>query len=85
MRDNLGAFGVKRPKLEHRRLIPGALDFCRRKFEAQVPFDREFRLDDERLYCVELVEKAFRSQGLPLSEPVQIGAWKNLGSSRSPP
>ena len=48
-------------------------------FEAQVPFDRGFKLDDERLYCVELVEKAFRSAGLPLSEPVRIGDWKNLG------
>ena len=48
-------------------------------FEAKVPFDRGFRPDDDRLYCTELVEKAFRSAGLPLSEPVQIGDWKNLG------
>ena len=48
-------------------------------FEAQVPFDRGFKLDDARLYCVELVEKAFRSTGLPLSDPVRIGDWKNLG------
>ena len=50
-----------------------------RAFEAQIPFDRGFKLDDDRLYCAELVEKAFRSAGLPLSEPVPIGDWKNLG------
>lgn len=76
--DNIGAFGVKRLKPEQRRHIPSALAFCQRVFEAQVPFDPAFRLDDERLYCVELVEKAFRAAGLPLSEPVRIGDWKNL-------
>ena len=79
MQDNIGAFGVKRLKPERRGHIPGALVYCRRVFEAQIPFDRGFKLDDDRLYCVELVEKAFRSAGLPLSEPVQIGDWKNLG------
>jgi hypothetical protein len=79
VQDNIGAFGVKRLKPERRVHISGALAFCRRVFEAQVPFDRGFRLDDDRLYCAELVEKAFRSTGLPLSEPVRIGDWKNLG------
>jgi hypothetical protein len=78
MRDNVGAFGVKRLKLEKQSHIANALKYCRRMFEAQPPFDREFRLDDAKLYCVEFVEKAFRSQGLPLSEPVRIGDWKNL-------
>ena len=79
MQDNIGAFGVKRLKPEQRNHIPGALVYCRRVFEAQVPFDRGFKLDDDRLYCVELVEKSFRAAGLPLSEPVRIGDWKNLG------
>ena len=32
------------------------------------------------MYCLELVEKAFRSQGLALSEPVRIGDWEYLAS-----
>jgi hypothetical protein len=52
--------------------------YCRSKFEQQVPFDNEFRLDDAAFYCVELTEKAFRSQGLVLSEPVAIGNWEHL-------
>jgi hypothetical protein len=38
------------------------------------------RPDDAALYCVELTEKAFRSQGLMLSQPVRIGDWEYLGS-----
>ena len=78
MLDCLGPFGVKRLKPDHRRLIPGVLGFCRKMFEKQVPFDYEFLIDDSKLYCVELTEKAFRSQGLALSKPVRIGDWENL-------
>ena len=78
MLDSIGAFGVKRLKANLRGHIAGILGFCRKAFEQQVPFDDEFRLDDSKLYCVELTEKAFRSQGLALSEPVRIGDWENL-------
>ena len=78
MLDCVGSFGVKRLKPEHRHRIPGVIAYCRSKFEEQVPFDYEFRLDDAALYCVELTEKAFRSQGLVLSQPVPIGDWENL-------
>jgi hypothetical protein len=80
MLDCIGAMGVKRLKPEHRHRIPGVLDYCRSKFEQRVPFDYEFRPDDDALYCVELTEKAFRSQGLVLSQPVQIGDWEHLNN-----
>src|SRR5262249_27174748 len=72
--------GVKRLKPEHRHHIPGVIGYCRKVFEQEVPFDFEFRLDDSALYCLELTEKAFRSQGLKLSEPVRIGDWEFLTS-----
>jgi hypothetical protein len=78
MLDCVGSLGVKRLKAEHRRHIPGVIGYCRKIFEQQVPFDYEFRLDDAALYCLELTEKAFRSQGLTLSEPVRIGDWEHL-------
>src|SRR5262249_12007604 len=65
---------------EHRHHISGVLGYCRTGFEQQVPFDFEFRMDDSALYCLELTEKAFRSQGLYLSEPVRFGDWANLSS-----
>jgi hypothetical protein len=80
MLDCVGAFGVKRLKLEHRDRIPGVLEFCRSSFDRQIPFDFGFRMDDQSFYCLELTEKAFRSQGLALSEPVRIGDWQNLPS-----
>ena len=80
MLDCVGAWGVKRLKPEYRRRIPGVIGYCRAKFEQQVPFDYGFQPDDTALYCVELTEKAFRSQGLELSEPVRIGDWEHLDS-----
>src|SRR4029450_13481559 len=64
MLDCVGALGVKRLNAVHRDRIPGVIGSCRAKFEQQVPFDFGFRPDDAALYCVELTEKAFRSQGL---------------------
>lgn len=80
MIDCVGPMGVKRLKPEHRRHIPGVMAYCRTIFERQVPFDFEFRMDDSAFYCLELTEKAFRSQGLKLSEPVLIGDWEHLTS-----
>jgi hypothetical protein len=79
MLDCVGAMGVKRLKPKYRDHIPRVIGFCRATFQRQVPFDYEFRPDDAALYCVELTEKAFRSQGLALSEPVRIGDWEFLG------
>jgi hypothetical protein len=72
--------GVKRLKPEHRRHISSVIGYCRKVFEQQVPFDYEFRMDDAVFYCVEMTEKAFRSQGLTLSDPVRIGDWEHLGN-----
>jgi hypothetical protein len=80
MLECVGPMGVKRLKPAHRDRIPGVIDYCRRIFEQDVPFDFGFRLDDSSFYCLELTEKAFRSQGLALSQPVRIGDWERLTS-----
>jgi hypothetical protein len=80
MLDCVGALGVKRLKPEHRERIAGVIDYCRAAFERQVPFDYGFRMEDDSLYCLELTEKAYRSQGLALSEPIRIGDWEYLSS-----
>lgn len=71
--DNVGPIGVKRLKPRWRSRIPSVLSYCRRVFEEQVPFDFELGEDDSALYCVEMTEKAFRSAGLTLSEPILLG------------
>ena len=79
MIDCVGSMGIKRLKPEHRRHIQGVIGYCRKVYDEQVPFDYEFRMDDSKLYCLEMTEKAFRSQGLMLSESVRIGDWEQLG------
>jgi hypothetical protein len=71
--DNVGNFGVRRLKPEYRSAIPKVLDYLHKVFREQPPFDYELGLDDSKLYCVEMTEKAYRYAGLPLSEPVKIG------------
>jgi hypothetical protein len=78
MLDCVGSLGVKRLKPQHRHHIPGVIDFCAKILERQPPFHFQFGLDDATLYCLELTEKAFRSQGLILSQPVRIGDWERL-------
>jgi Permuted papain-like amidase enzyme, YaeF/YiiX, C92 family len=78
MLECVGTMGVKRLKSEYRRHIPDVIKYCRRLYDLQVPFDYEFRLDDDAFYCLEMTEKAFRSQGMVLSQPVRIGDWENL-------
>jgi hypothetical protein len=76
--DNVGTIGVKRLRADWRKHIGGVIDFCRKVYEDQVPFDYEFSLDDSKLYCLEMTEKAFRSQGLQLSESVRLGDMESL-------
>ncbi len=75
--DNVGPFGVKRVRPGMQSHADEAVRFCRRAFEQQVPFDYALELDDRALYCVEMTEKAYRSSGLVLSEPVRLGDMEN--------
>jgi Permuted papain-like amidase enzyme, YaeF/YiiX, C92 family len=75
--DNAGPIGVKRLRADQRLHIPSILTWCRKVFADQVPFDYELGLDDTALYCVEMTEKAFRSQGLVLSAPIRLGDMEN--------
>jgi Permuted papain-like amidase enzyme, YaeF/YiiX, C92 family len=76
--DNAGPFGVKRVRPELAAHAAAAVRFCRAAFERQVPFDYELSLDDRAFYCVEMTEKAYRSSGLPLSEPIRLGDMENM-------
>lgn len=63
---------VKRLQPEHQRFVPSAIAYCRQAYDSQIGFDEDFQLNNDRLYCTELVELAFRHAGLPLSEPIRI-------------
>ena len=63
---------IKRLRPEFRCCIPKAIAYCDDVYQKQVPFDDALDPDDRRLYCSEMVEKAYRSAGLVLSDPIPI-------------
>ena len=76
--DNFGPFGVKRARPEDQQYTSKAIAYCRDLFARQVPFDYDLGLDSEAFYCVEMTEKAYRTNGMPLSEPVRLGDMENI-------
>jgi hypothetical protein len=70
--DTVGDFAVRRPGPAIQKSVPRALAYCRDVYRRQVPFDRGFAMGDDRLYCIELTERAYRSAGVTLSEPIRI-------------
>jgi hypothetical protein len=75
---------VKRLRPEYRDRIPAALAYCRQVYESGVPFDQSFQLGNDRLYCSELIEIAFRKAGLPLSATVRIDQLPGYAKLRAP-
>lgn len=67
-----GTLTVLRVRPPFQNCIPAALAYCEDAWLRQVPFDSAMRLDDYRLYCTEMIEKAYRSAGLALSDPLPI-------------
>jgi hypothetical protein len=67
-----GTLAIKRLKEPYRGCIPQALTYCEEAWHRQPPFDSALKLDDDRLYCSEMIEKAFRSAGLALSDPITV-------------
>ena len=76
--DNAGPFAVKGVRAEDQRYTTKAIAYCRELFARQVPFDYDLGIDDQAFYCVEMTEKAYRCNGMPLSEPVRLGDMENI-------
>ena len=79
MLDCVGAMGVKRLKQEYRHHIPGVIQYCRSKFEQQVPFDYEFRAG--RL-CVLLRRADGKGVSITGFSAFRTSADRRLGASR---
>ncbi len=73
---------IKRPRPEFQRYVPAALAYCEDVYQRQVPFDDALSLTDDKLYCSEMIEKAYRCAGLVLSEPVRITCLPNYNRWR---
>jgi len=68
-----GGFAVYRLGAEHRQHIPETLRCCEKYLGR--PYDIRYRMDDEKIYCSELIYKAFRDAtgGQQLGELVHFG------------
>lgn len=75
---------IKRLRPEYQGYVPGAIAYCRKVCAAKCRFDLDFRLDNERLYCSEMLELAFRSGGLALSEAIPINQLPRFDLLREP-
>lgn len=73
MLDTRGRFGVKRLRPELQDHVPAVLDFLRKTYARQTPFDFQLNPSDDALYCVEMTEKAYRAAGITLSQPIKLG------------
>lgn len=70
--DNKTGLGVKRIKPDHAGAIPAVVNYLHDVYQKQVPFDYTLNPDDHALYCVEMTEKAYRSAGVTLSDPIPL-------------
>ena len=68
-----GGFAVYRLREDHRGHIPETLRCCEKYLGR--PYDIRYRLDDEKIYCSELIYKAFRdaTDGQQLGDLVKFG------------
>jgi hypothetical protein len=67
----------------HREATPAKLvttvAYCRAIYNTHPKYDDQLKLDNDRLYCTELVQEAYRRAGIRLSEPVVIQDLPNYG------
>jgi hypothetical protein len=72
-----GLFDVYRPKAKYDPKLPAFIDAARARLGRA--YDFRFRMDDEKIYCSELVYKAFQTAtGEPLGRLVKVSDldWK---------
>lgn len=60
-------FGIKRPRPEYQSAVPQAMAYVDRVYVERPPFDPDFEYGEEKLYCTEMIELAYRSAGVELS------------------
>lgn len=75
---------VKRLQPEYQGYVPAAIAYCQGVVASQPRFDTDFRLDNDRLYCSEMLELAFESGGLSLADPVPMHELPRFDRLREP-
>ncbi len=63
---------IKRHREASAESLVQAAAYCRNVFQRREKYDDQLKLDNDRLYCTELVVNAYEQAGFSLSEPVAI-------------
>ena len=77
-RSQIRRVAFRRPREDLESRLPHVLHFCRQVYSEHVPYDEQFLLNDDRLYCSEFVEEAFRQQDISLCDAVRIDSLPNF-------
>lgn len=83
-RDKIKRVAFRRPRAELAHHTADVIEFCQQVYKDRVPFDERFHMDDDKYSCAELVEIAWRRQGVPLCEPIPINQLPNFASVPRP-
>ncbi len=75
---------VKRLQPEYQSAVPAAIEYCQTVYADRRQFDSDFRLDNDRLYCSEMLELAFQHAGLSLADPVPMCSLPHFDRLREP-
>lgn len=70
--ERLHQLAIKRHRDASPDSLAQAASYCRGVFQRREKYDDQLKLDNDRLYCTELVENAYLKVGLTLSEPIAI-------------
>jgi len=71
-RSSIQRVAFRRPRPEHIQHIPQVIQFCQQVYEDRVPYDERLVWGNDKYYCSEFVDLAFREQGIPLCDLTPI-------------
>jgi len=79
-RSSIQRVAFRRPVLEHKPKLPDVIAFCRDVYADRVPYDNGLVHGNDKYYCSELIDEAFRQQGIVLAEAIPITELPNFAA-----
>jgi hypothetical protein len=77
-RNTIQCVAFRRPRPEHTHHIPQVIEFCQQVYKDRVPYDEGLVWGNDKYYCSEFVDMAFREQDIPLCDLTAINELPNF-------
>ncbi len=77
-RSSIQRVAFRRPRPELAQHIPKVIEFCQQAYEDDVPYDEGLVWGNDKYYCSEFVDLAFREQGVALCDLTPINELPNF-------